>query len=192
MASIFVGTLFFQSGRYGWSENYGFSTATPGQAATNLGVIFLQRIAMMVSDSIIIGGRLSDVDIKGDSYPLNLTFPAPGTFAVAPADETAQSENCARVLFNAGSQIRANRFVHGIPASQYTKTFFAPTSPWLALLTTWATGLLADVGALTKIRGATTAPFYTFTQYTGQTDMGGAFKKVGRPFDLPHGRRLIA
>lgn len=189
---VYIGTLFFKSGNYGWSENYGFSTPTAAAAAGNLGVIYLERLGMMVSDCSIIGGRVSDVDIKGDSYPVGLTFPAPGSFAVVPADKTAQSENCVRVLFNAGPTKRGNRYVHGIPASQYTATFFTPTTPWLALLNAYITQLESICGTLTKIHGAVTPPFYDWTQYTGATDFGGDFKKVGRPFGQPRGRRAVA
>lgn len=189
---IYQSTLFFQCANFGWSETYGQSVANPSDAVINLTSFSTLRLATMVSDCSLIGARVSDTAIKGDSYPTGLTFPTVGTFAVAPADETSARENVVRVLFNSAPAIRANRYFHGIPASQYTKTFYAPTTPWETAIVAFLSAIETHSGTLTKIPGAVTPPFYNFTAYTGYSTEGGDFKKVGRPFGQPLGRRQIA
>lgn len=190
--AIYQSTAFYACANFGWSETYGQSQANPDDAVINLTSFITLRLATMVNDCSLVGARVSDTAIKGDSYPTGLTFPTVGTFAVTPTDETSARENVVRVMFNAGPALRANRFFHGIPASQYTKTFYAPTTPWGTAFNAFLAALEAHSGTLTKIKGAVTPPFYTFNGYIGYDIEGGDFKKVGRPFGQPRGRRQIA
>lgn len=190
--AIYQLTFFFQVGNYGWSENYPTNVATPTDAETNFGSFLTLRLATMFSDCKCVGGRISDVNVKGDSYPLIVSFPEPGTYAGTGATKTSAGQNCLRVLLNSSPVIRANRYLHGIPNNQYTTTFYTPTSDWLTLIADFMNAIVSNSGTLTKIKGAIVPPFYTYTPYTGYTEEGGDFRKVGRPFGQPRGRRQIA
>lgn len=185
-------TYFFQVANYGWSENLFVSQPSGDAAATKFNSLRDLRLPTLSPDCELTGGRISDVNVKGDSYPTTTTFPTPGTYAVPAGATSAISQNCVRVLFNAGPLIRASRFFHGVPADQYEATKFNPTVGWQATLESLLTAITTGCGSKTKIPGAVAAPFYTLTPYSGNEIMGGDFKKVGRPFGQPVGRRMIA
>lgn len=185
-------TYFFQTGNFGWSENYPCSVSDPVAAETNFVSIKNLRLPMMPPDTNLIGGRISDVNIKGDSYPTTTGFPQPGTYSVTGGLTAADRELCVRVMMNAGPSKRGNRYLHGVPANQYTATKYAGTSDWVGLLGAFLSAILANSGTLTKIPGATAPPYFTYTPYTGYTEESGDFRKVGRPFGQPRGRRAVA
>jgi hypothetical protein len=189
---VYVGTGFFGTANYGWSESYGMSQATPAEAVTNLTSILTLRLAMCFSDVSLIGAMVSDTAVKGDSYPTLISFPLPGTWVGTTGEQTAARGNCLRLLMLSAPTIRGNRYLHGIPETQFTKTFYAPTTPFVTAFGAYASALVSTFGTLTRIKGAVTPPFFTWTQYTGFEEQGQDFKKVGRPFNLPRGRRQVA
>lgn len=189
---IYQLTFFFKAGEGGWSENYFCSAASGTAAATLFNSLRDMRLPLLSPDVSLVGGRISDVNVKGDSYPTTTAFPTPGTYPTPAGATSAVGQNCIRVLFNAGPLIRANRFFHGIPADQYAATKYTPTVAFKDALDSFTTFIGTGFGAKTKIPGAVAPPFYTLTSYSGWGDEGGDFKKIGRPFGAPVGRRLIA
>lgn len=189
---IYQLTYFYQAGNAGWSENFFASSASGAAAATLFNSLRDQRLPLLSPDVLLTGGRISDVNVKGDSYPTTTSFPTPGTYSVPAGATSAVGQNCLRVLFNAGPLVRANRFFHGIPADQYAATKYTPTVGFKDTLDSFMAFVGTGFGAKTKIPGAVAAPFYSLTSYTGWEEFGGDFRKIGRPFGQPVGRRLIA
>lgn len=189
---IWALTYFFQVSNYGWSETYYVSASTPAAAELSWQTIATARLAMAPPDCFMSNGRISDVNVKGDSYPLTSTFPLTGAYAHSGGLTSALGQNCLRTLFNAGPLKRANRFLHGIPANQYTATAYLPTADFTPLLDSFLTAVQSGCGCITRIPGAVASPFWSYTAYTGYDVYGGDFRKVGRPFGQPVGRRLIA
>lgn len=180
----------------GWSETYPLVASDPSVAVSALGLLRVARLATLVSDCWLAGARVSDTDIKGDSYPTGFTFPTPGNFATVPADHTYTPRKVVlRVLFYADDFTRrSNRWVRSIPASAFDATgkYTAP-SPYTGPLGAWLSEIQSNCSIATKIKGAVSPPFYTFRpiasgSYTPVQDE----RNIGRPFGLPVGRRLIA
>jgi len=194
MASLtnFQMSLFINGVTSGVSETYFTQRSSPGDAAVVLAAIAAQRQATLCADAAIYGGRISECDVKGDSYPTTIAFPLVGTYTGGDGDITAVAGNCLRCLFNGGPLLRGNRFIHYIPKSQYTATVYTPLSGFLTALHAWLAGIADSCCVGTRIKGATVPPFYTLTNYTSYGTQYQDFKRVGRPFGLSAGRRLIA
>lgn len=188
------GTLFINGGNFGWSEVYPMNVADYPTAVTNMTTTLTKRLALLVSDLAVVGMRISDSDVKGDSYPTGLTFPQVGTFAVAPADATYNADLAIRAEFVGALTQRSQRWIRGLPKSQVSNVgAYAPTGPFTTALTSYLAQVLSTCAAAHRIPGAVTAPFYTFTNYSGYTLVGNLLsRKLGRPFGLSRGRRLVA
>lgn len=189
----FMGTLFFNVYQFGFSETYPIEDTDYASAAAKLLAIKNDRLALAVNDVELVGARLSDTDTKNDSYPLGWSFPQAGTFATTPTDLTYNAEVALRIRIFGGALKRSHRFLHAVPKSQVNADGFkALTGPFATALTTWLGAIEADVSIATKLKGVVVPPFYVYTAITGTEvdDMEG--RKIGRPFDLPRGRRLIA
>lgn len=186
------GILFFQYLDFGWSEVY---PITASDYPTGLAVLLAvknTRLAILDSTVSLIAARVSSVDVKGDSYPISWSFPQVGTFSSGAG--TANLDLAIRIKFFAGVLKRSNRFLHGLPLSQVAAGgVLTTTGPWSTALAAWVTEVENNCSIATKLHGAVVPPFYTFTAITGSSEVLIAEgKKVGRPFGLPHGRRLIA
>lgn len=189
----YVCTLFANFASSGWSEVYPVVAASPSAAATVLDSLVTLRAALSVSDVSFVGARISDTDIKNDSWPTGVSTPFLGTFAVAPADLTYNPQIAVRLLSFGGGLVRGSRWLRGVPKSQLNaEGGYAPTSPWLTALAAYTAYLIANVSIATKIKGAVAPPFYTFTAITAVTSKGSEKRNIGRPFGLSRGRRLIA
>lgn len=188
------GTLFFNFSATGGSEVYPMVVADYAAALVKLNQIIVNRLATLVSDVELLYARISDSDVKGDSYPTGISFPQPGTFAVAPADNTYNDALALRVQFNAAVTQRGQRWIRFLPKSQVSNVgVYTPTGPFTAALATHLDYVKNNCSAAHRIPGAIVPPFYTFTPYTGYTITGDLTgRKIGRPFGERRGRRLVA
>lgn len=177
----------------GWSETYFMTSASYADAATALASIAAKRIATLSSDCELVGGLISDTDVKGDSYPTGLIFPTVGTWAVFGTDPTSNIVLAMRVKFFGGTTKRGSRWVHGIPKSQISAGgFYTPTGPFITALSAYLDQVEGSCSIGTRIKGAVAPPFYALTAYTAYTEEGVEKRNIGRPFGLYRGRRLIA
>lgn len=187
-----MGILFFQAGATGWSEVYPMNVASYAAAATDLAGIATDRLALLVSDASLIGSRISDSDVKGDSYPTGIV-PTVGTFATTPTDGTYYEGIALQNKVFGSTTKRSTRYLHALPKSQINSFgAYLPTAPFTTAYNTWVAKMIANVSIATKIKTAIVPPFYTFTPITAITEEGAVKRAIGRPFDLPRGRRLIA
>lgn len=190
MMPRYFGILFGSQGKYGWSEVYPIVATDYNNCATILATIYGVRLPLMATDASLIGARISDTDVKGDSFPSGLTFPAPGTNL---ATVTYNPQLALRLLFSAGALHRGSRWLRAIPDTQVSASGgYVPTAPWVILLGNYILALETSVSIATKIKGAVAPPFYTFTPITGSSLGGFERRSIGRPFGQPRGRRLVA
>jgi hypothetical protein len=192
-----TGILFFNKYGFvpnaGWAEVYFFLKDTYADAVTALQAIRDARLPTLSGDCQLVGARVSNTDVKGDSEPLTWTFPEPGTFATGTADPTAPPEIVLRALYYAGTLKRGSRWVRCIPSSQIAAGgLYTPTGPYTTAVTAYWDAVRDNACLGTRIPGAVAPPFYSLTSYTSYTPKGQDVRKIGRPFDLLRGRRLIA
>lgn len=187
----FLCKVFWRWADSGWSEVYPISATDYTTCDGTFKAIISDRAAILAPDVTLLAAVISDTDIKGDSF-LSTTTTTVGTWAGA--DTTSFNPNWAlRTLWNAGALKRGSRFIHALPNAQVSAVgAFAPTGPFTTAIAAWETAMLGGVSMATRIKGATTAPFYTFTGLTAVANKNMEERKVGRPFGLPRGRRLIA
>jgi hypothetical protein len=188
-----LGILFFQQADFGWSEVYPLIVSDYAGAATKLAQINTDRLAMLLSDVTLIGSRISDTDVKGDSYPTGLTVPTHGTYTAVAGEETFQPTYALRVALFAGTLKRGSRFVRCVPSGAITmQGFYTPEAAWDTALDTWLAYLIGNVSIATRIKGAVAPPFFTFTAITATAIRDMEKRACGRPFGLSRGRRVIA
>lgn len=175
----------------GWSEVYPITATDYASCNTTFAALASLRYACFAPDVSLIGGVISDTDVKGDSVQLSTGITV-GTWAGA--DTTSFDPNWAlRILFTAGVSKRSSRFIHALPNAQVGAIgTYTPTGPFTSALSAFGAGMTGGVSIATKIPGATTPPFYTFTPLTNYTIKTMHEKKVGRFFGQPRGRRAIA
>jgi hypothetical protein len=187
-------TLFGLHGNAGWSEVYPVTAATPAAAQVVLANLLTLRLHLMTADSSINGARISDTDIKNDSWPTLLALPQVGTYVPGIGTPTTYNPQIAmRILQLAGGLVRGSRWLRALPIEVMNASgVFVGSVGWSPNLTAYLDALVGSISIATKIRGAIVPPFYTFTAITSATQRGAEKRNIGRPFGLPHGRRLIA
>lgn len=190
-----IGRLHFNSTLIpiaGWSETYFLEATDYTHAQSLLSPLATQRLGMMSSDCELVGGLISDTDVKGDSFPTGLTFPQVGTWAPAATDPTANITLALNLKFFAGPGKRGTRFLHGLPTTQVAaggyKSF---TAPFVTKLNTFLALVQSSTNLGTRIKGAVAPPFYNFSQYTSFQINNLEKRDIGRPFGLLVGRRAI-
>lgn len=185
-------TFFFEGLAGGWSELMPIVQSNSASASTAASNIANARIAIMANDAFLIGARLSLAEEKGDSWPLSLALPLTGTFG-APTDKTYQRlRTCLRMKFTTLDALhRGTRFIRAIPQSQITDGAYSPTTPFGTALTAYIASLTASALAVAS-RNKTPPPFWTFNAAVTSGVPNLTERKIGRPFDLYRGRRLIA
>jgi hypothetical protein len=173
----------------GWSEVYPMEVSDYATADSQLNSIITARLPTLPITCAIVGALISDSDVKGDSYPSTGTYPTNGGVTGAAGPTTF----VLRWKFFAGTLKRATRFVRLIPSSEIASGGgYLPTLGFGISIQNWATLVTGFCSCATRIHGAVTPPFYTFTAYTADRFIRAETKKIGRPFFLPVGRRLIA
>jgi len=186
------GTLFYQLDGSGWSETWALVGIDYAAAAANLDMINTARLSFAPTKVQVIEGRISDSSVRGDSKLVNLTT-AEGQWGTPLTDGPLPPDNTILFRFEAGALKRAMRQFHGVPTSQFSLGVYVPSGPYLTTLASFASTVVPLANIATKIKPTPLAPpFYTFSPYTVGFQRGIANKRVGRPFDLPRGRRLTA
>lgn len=187
------GILFFQQKQSGWSEVYPLNTASYASAAAALASIATERLELALPDVILIGSRVSDTDVKGDSSPSGISVPALGTWTAVGSEATMQTDYALRLKVFAGTALRSSRFVRGIPFGNLsTDGSFSPEAGYLTKLNDYIAALITNASVGTRIKGAVAPPFYAFSPITSISVLDMERRQVGRPFGQPRGRRVIA
>jgi hypothetical protein len=200
MANRYFGILFYSGPTLGsartapgWSEVYPISAADDTSAGNALITIAGDRLAMLTPDVLRTGVRLSNTDVKGDSIPVAISYGAPGTYTPISAPTCYNLDMALRLKILAGSLKRSARFIHAVPTDCVNSIGeFSGSATWFTVLNTYLGHLGSLVSIATKIPGALTPPFYTFTQITAEFYVGLERRAIGRPFGLRPGRRLVA
>jgi hypothetical protein len=177
----------------GWSESYPMVASTAAAAAVTLSSILDARKAMMLPDAAFTGGRISDTDIKNDSWPLGITFPVVGTYTATGITTTYNPQIALREIAYAGGLRRGSRWIRALPEDQLNASgAYTPTGPWATLLFDLNNLIIANVSIATKLKGAIVPPFYLYSTITAIDTKRAEARAIGRPFGLRRGRRLIA
>jgi hypothetical protein len=189
----YVCTLFFNAYQSGWSETYFIGSDSYQDAATAIEAIATARRAMLVNDVELEAIRVSDTDVKGDSWPVISAFPVPGTYGATPALLSSNLGLALRLKIFGGPLKRAARFVRAIPSDCLGPgAEFNPTAAFNTALTNWMSLVEVSCNIGTRIKNAVSSPFYLFTAITGYETAGLEKRNIGRPFGLTRGRRQIA
>lgn len=171
----------------GWSETYYVNAATDVLANATGVLLAPLRMALLTNKYRMVYGRVSRLDVKGDGYPLAITFPAVGTFAPAAPDGNHPG-NGVVYRWSDGAGLRAMRFLHGVPEECITDGDFAPTAPYITALSAWHGSLITNTLMRKKIA---VAPFASFVPVNAINHRYASVKKVGKPFGLRRGRAAL-
>ena len=114
----FTCLVFGEAGKFGWSEAYPIAANNGSSAANELDSLIALRAQCLPQNAKLVGGRVSDTDVKNDSWPLQTVFPMPGNFGVSGVDDYYNPQFSLRVKQFAGAQHRASRWIRAIPKSQ--------------------------------------------------------------------------
>lgn len=186
----FVAIAFYRKGDAGWSEVYPINGSSYTGVFTLLDQLNTLRLNMAAPDVQAVGNRISDTDILRDSYSQAFTTPL-GTITTAPGT-SGDADDTRRIKFFAGPLQRTIRQLHALPGVFFANGIFVPPGSWTTALNAWIASVVLNVSISHKIPGAVVPPFYTYSSITSGSDQGNSNRKVGRPFSLPRGRRLIA
>jgi hypothetical protein len=198
MANRYVGTVFYSGAAFapegapGWSETFIIQAPDYTTAAADLSAISTQRLATLAPDVSLIGSRLSDTDVKGDSFPTGIAV-GPGTYNPGGAMTSYNPDLALRVQFFGGTLKRSNRFWHAIPKDSVNASGgYGPVAGFITAMNTLNNQVQISAGIGTKIKGAVVPPFYAFTAITAFQIKGLEKHAIGSPFGRRRGRRLIA
>lgn len=187
----YFATAFINFDNVGWAEVYPLKLANTSALITQWNAIITARLPLLGTDAQIVGDRLSDSDVKGDSIPSGIVYPKPGTGGSVCFP---QFDIGLRIKVTDATFIhRGNRWYRGIPTADFTGGAFVPTTGFNTALAAFEVALTGSVLCIAnKIKGAIAPPFYNFIQVTQFFPPIDGKKNTGRPFGLPRGRRLVA
>jgi hypothetical protein len=181
----FAHTLFLGDveGSYGWSESYFGQSTTDLVARDKLDDLVNARVLVLVDVCKIEAGRVSNVDIVGDSFLSTVT---PLTGAITSTHLTAVDPwSALNLRLEAGSPHRGRKFLHGVLEDTFdSDRRYNPGNPNAAAWATWFAFLVADW----NIRVGP-APAFTYEPITAALPIREVEHKVGRPFTVLRGRR---
>jgi hypothetical protein len=182
-----AGTIFYFDAAKGtgWAETYHFANQDYPGAGTALDQINTARCALLPSEVTVLRMRISDVAIRGDAFLQTPTTPA-GTITTVSASESNLAVLC---RFYSNFIKFFNHFLRGIPTDNFTNGNWTPTSGWIANAQTWATTVMAQAQGYGKPFTGGVGTTYTLT---GHFPFKFTYRKTGRPFGQPRGRRQIA
>jgi hypothetical protein len=188
------GTLHINCRNQGASELYPLVATSYAQGLTDLATLATSRKSLLAPDCTLAGALLSDGDVRGDSYPLGaqITIPSPGTYTTTPPASTYAAPNVAlRNLVSSGPLKRGTRWMHFIPFDQFSGSGgYTPITPWATNLGQFYTFLSTLTAIATRAPGSE-PPAWTFSAVNAVMSNSVATRRLGRPFGLPRGRRLI-
>lgn len=179
-ATLFLGDV---EGSYGWSETYYLTAVTDLVARDKLDDLCNARINVLVDVCKVESGRVSNVDIVGDSFLSTVT---PLTGLIVSTHLTAVDPwSALNLRLEAGSLHRGRKFMHGVLEDTFdSDRRYNPGNPNAGAWTTWLAFLVADW----KIRVGP-APAFTYEVITAALPIREVEHKVGRPFTVLRGRR---
>lgn len=188
---IYEGVWHMRFQDFGASETVFMIQPTLPDAATKLGEIIGTRLHMLSPDVTVQYAFVSDTAIKGDSQALE-GYPQVGDY---PADDEPTYDptntNLFRLTSTDGTK-RALRHLRFIPSVCFNSAgVFIGAVTYDTRRATYLSKLADDTVIASKIPGALTPPFYTTKPIGFRTNQGGSHHKIGRPFALPVGRRVI-
>lgn len=187
----YMATMFINYANVGWSESYPMLETDAPTAVTEWGHIVTARLPLLGTDAEIVGDRISDTDIKGDSIPSGQVYPKPGTGGSVcfPQFDIGLRIKVTESTFTH----RGNRWYRGIPTVDFTGGVFTPTAGFNTALAAFQTALTTNhVCIASRIHGAVAPPFYNYYLIGTFFPPVDDSKKTGRPFGLARGRRLVA
>jgi hypothetical protein len=182
------------AGECGISETYPIVADDYVTAGSSLADLVTKRLDMMVADCQVAYAGVSDSDIIGDFAPSTTLVDNPGSYASTEDDATGPFDAVRLARFSDEAWLhRCIRKVGLLPVSQFNgeDLVFVPSGTWLANYATWRTAVTSTCCIATKDPTAVVPPFYTFTPMAHSSDERNSFRKVGRPFGLLVGRRVI-
>jgi len=116
--AIIKATMFFEAGRYGWSESW-YKEGSIGAIASEMSGLAAKRKAFLASYATQTVIRVSDESIKGDS--LIVSGGGPGDIAYSSYNDILTTNDweipptCIQYRFNASTLVRATRPFRGLP-----------------------------------------------------------------------------
>jgi len=172
----------------GYSEDYWCNCASNSIAQTSAQALVTGRLTLLCADQSLTGVRISltGAGNRGSIVPNNMSFPQTGTWLVG-SDKTSASQLAILAKWTNNNNQNQNHYMRGIPQLQlqYQKLNFS--GPYGTLLAAWSTTVQTycqyrqiHLGVVNYTSPVTNV-FYPML----------VSRRVGRPFFVAHGRRVI-
>jgi len=185
----FKASLFLQdeSGT-GWSENFYIATTDIDAATSTFETLIPMLMDLRPATVSGIWGRVSDIDVRGDSQQAaSISFPTVGTYS-PPGGETQAEPSNALLISLIGSPTQKNHwFLRGISSNLIEGRAKVVESTWDANFATVVTALKADWSVYAK--NPSPPPTKLLQAITDVSLVRATTRRVGRPFGSPRGRR---
>lgn len=188
-------TWYFTSSEYqvGWTETW-WTTATDAPTADTAVQHYRTTRAALLSDAAsIVALRISSVDHARDSYYSTYSFPVVGGIAEATYPIAGVWDALLLRRDTLSYNVLGHMFMHFVPAGIFTGRVYTPTVVsgigWAAKIAAFNTEIIALSAYLLRknTAGVITYPSCQYLQPLRRTE-----RRLGRPFDALHGRRLVA
>lgn len=188
---IWVGKVYFGGVDQGWSESYWMQATTSAAAKTALAAVITARKACLHTVYDILYSYVSQLGVNRDSFIVGGTVVNGSDTVVANIPEDAAIALLLRQESAEGNI--CNRYLHGVPKPSVVNREYivGGVAAFDTALAAYITALTASTGYLKKTPAN---PGFTYTIETWGTIVtrGATRHKVGKPFDLSHGRRATA
>jgi len=187
---------------WGWTATYYLQQADYAAAFAALDSINTAELALYPSNVGTSQMTVSDVGVKGDVSHGTVPISTPwGTYVPTsgPGDNMPMDPNLGlSVTLFAGVNYRSNRWMRGLLDALVVtqeRSYFTPDVAWITAYSAYSKALQVD--AVHLLRGVDPngnptyngIPISTLTPYKAGISYPMSIRKVGRPFDLPRGRR---
>lgn len=187
---VFQATLFLGDGQNsGFSESYFWTGPDYTAAAAATATMAAKRLAPLHMEYQLIGMRISDVAIFGDSYLP--TIPAsPFPIQGEASDALYKRPNPAIAALHrmeAGPLHRGHKFLRGIPLQLITGEHLKDLTTIVGY-STWISELIANWQLAVTLHGTGTKVYLPISRIIA---LGDVRRRPGRPFGAPRGRRRI-
>lgn len=182
------GSIAFGFQENGWSEQYYLAGADSASASANMSAILAKRKLFLPSQMYYKHCVISEVTVRGDVYIIDSGGNGSYTAAAVAPINTA-----ALYAFYGGSVLAARHYVRGIDAATLAADGTIGAGTFTALMDDWASVVLANCVGRHRLLNPTPPPAYNYAYVTlsAYSLVKTAFRKVGRPFGQPVGRRRI-
>lgn len=185
----FKASLFLQDeSATGWSENFYIQSTDIATATAAFETLIPELMDLRPATVSGIWGRVSDLDVKGDSKQASaITFPVVGTYS-PPGGETQSEPSTALLVSLVSSATEKNRwFLRGISSNLVEGRSKVPETAWDANFATVVTALKASWS--TYVKNPSPPPTKMLDAITDVSIVRATTRRVGRPFASPRGRR---